>query len=113
MAYTQNVSAGMVVTGEVVDSGIQIIGSGGIASNAVASGGTVQVNSGGRVSGFTAYEGTDGVLAGSIAAGGNVYDLDATDATISNAGTVSGGVLNGTSFLQNGRRFCFRYCDKR
>ncbi len=101
MAYTQNVSAGMVVTGEVVDSGIQIIDSGGIASNAVASGGAVQVNSGGRVSGFTAYEGTDGALAGTIAAGGNVYDLDATDATISNAGTVSGGVLNGTSFLQN------------
>ena len=47
MAYTQNVSGGMTVTGEVVDSGIQIIGSGGIASNAVASGGAVQVNSGG------------------------------------------------------------------
>ena len=34
MAYTQNVSDGMTVTGEVVDSGTQIIGSGGIASNA-------------------------------------------------------------------------------
>ena len=47
MAYTQNVSAGMVVTGEVVDSGIQIIGSGGIASNAVASGGSISIEKGG------------------------------------------------------------------
>ena len=47
MAYTQNVSAGMVVTGEVVDSGIQTIGSGGIASHAVISGGSISIEKGG------------------------------------------------------------------
>lgn len=47
MAYTQIVSSGVTVTGELVDSGIQTITSGGIASNAIVSGGSISVEKGG------------------------------------------------------------------
>ena len=99
MAYTQNVSAGMVVTGEVVDSGIQTIGSGGIASNAVVSGGSISIEKGGVVQGYTGYaSGSEAI--GVVASGGRLNNMTMNNGVISNAGTINSGTLNGSAFLQ-------------
>ena len=99
MAYTQNVSAGMVVTGEVVDSGIQTIGSGGIASNAVVSGGSISIEKGGVVQGYTGYaSGSESI--GVVASGGRLNNMTMNNGVISNAGTINSGTLNGSAFLQ-------------